>query len=130
MSGVEGREILAPRARAALEPAGGGAAERTISMKSCICSDSESNDDCVGTFFDMRLFVYLGTEGDTSPDLGCRLLKKDSSEVEPAADGGIERVQSSSDVEGWRVVVEDLLEGMLLVLRTDGNWKLQSSIAA
>jgi hypothetical protein len=130
LSGVEGREILAPRVRAALAPAGAGAAERTISMKSWICNDKESSEGCDGTFFEMRLFVYLGAEGDTSPDLGCRLLKKDSSEVDPAADGGMERVQSSKDVEGCKVVVEDLLEDMLLASRTDGNWKLHRSIAA
>lgn len=77
LNGVEGRDILPPAARGTLVPGGGGAAERTTSMKSWICSERESKDGCEGTFLDTRLFVKrTAVVGEASPDRGDRLLKK------------------------------------------------------
>lgn len=77
LNGVEGRDILPPAASGTLAPGGGGAAERTTSMKSWICSERESKDGCEGTFFETRLFVKrTAVVGEASPDPEDRLLKK------------------------------------------------------
>lgn len=126
LKGVDGREILDPFDTPLLLPAGGGADERTISMKRWICKESASNDGCAGTDREIKLFVKRGLEvddGDSGVRAGARLLKKPSRD-DGARDCLDSRAQLEEDEEpypAWFFGIEDSVE-VLGVDKTAGNW--------